>query len=150
MRARVGDTIQKNEVSVYNFTIDRIKNSDGIEKLAVATLLDIRDGRRIFLTHGKRKLKEKTTVIFRSEEQPSLEIKIIEEPPYEFETETRKYILEKINLEESSVTVKRLGDGDMEPEVKQLFLKTTKKPKTTLKQEKSETEEQNQFFNFDF
>ena len=127
VRARVGDTIRKSEFKVYNFTIDRIRNSDGIEKLAVATILDLRSGRRIFLTHGKRKLKENTTVLLRAEEQTPFEITITAKPPYEFSMGTTKYILEKINLEESSVTVRKLESDGVEPETKKLFIRSNNK-----------------------
>ncbi len=149
IRARVGQSIRKHEISVYNFTIDRIQDADGFTKLAVATILDFRDGRRIFLTHGKRKYKDNVTVFLRSKKDPEFEIKITQKPPYEFKTESAKYILEKISLEESSVTIKRLEDSkqEQEPETKQLFLRPNQ---TSNKSLESEANTSNQVFDFDF
>jgi len=144
IRARVGDSITGSEFSVYNFTIDRITKLGEIKKLAIATILDLRSGRRIFLTHGENKFKENTTVVIKSKQQESFEAKITAKPPYEFETETAKYILEKINLEESSVTVKRLGNDNLEPETKQLFLESKVTSKST------QVEAKKQFFNLDY
>ena len=146
IRAHVGESIKKNQFAVYNFTIDRIEDSNGIFKLAVATILDFRDGRRVFLTHGERKYKENTTVVLRSEEDKSFEISINQKLPYEFKTPTAKYVLEKINLEESSVTVTKVENGDEESVTKQLFLK----PKTTPKSFEPKPETSNKIFNFDF
>lgn len=151
IRARVGQLIEAHEISVHNFTIDRIKDSNGVTKLAIVTILDLRDGRRIFLTHGQRKFKENTTVVLRSEEDRSFEIKISQDPPFEFRTATAKYVLEKINLEESSVTVKRLESGDIESETKKLFIQSNNKSKNLPnKLLEPKTNNGNQAFDFDF
>lgn len=151
IRARVGELIEAHEFSVHNFTIDRIKDSDGITKLAVATILDLRDGRRVFLVHGQRKFKKNTTVVLRSEEDLSFEIKISQDPPFEFRTATAKYVLEKINLEESSVTVRRLKGNDIEPETKKLFVKSINKSQTLPnKSLEPKTNNGNQVFDFNF
>ena len=151
IRARVGESIKEHEFSVFNFTIDRIRNSDGIVKLAVATILDFRDGRRIFLTHGERKYKENTTVVLRSKEDPSFEVKITLMPPYEFETSTAKYILEEINLEESSVNVRRLQSDNLETETKKLFLESKSDPqKTSNNSLEPNSNTNNRVFNFEF
>lgn len=151
IRARVGQLIEAHEISVYNFTIDRIKDSNGIKKLAIVTILDLRDGHRMFLTHGQRKFKENTTVVLRSEEDRSFEIKISEDPPVEFRTATAKYVLEKINLEESSVTVRRLESEDMESETKKLFIQSNNKSKDLPnKSLEPKTNNRNPVFDFDF
>lgn len=151
IRARVGQTIKEHEFSVYNFTIDRIQDSNGIVKLAVATILDFRDGRRIFLTHGERRYKENVTVILRSRENPEVEIKITKKPPVDFKIANAKYSLEKINLEESSVTVRKFGDGALESETRQLFIKyKNESKKTSNKSLELKTDSSNQFFDFDF
>lgn len=151
IRARVGQSIKEHEFSVFNFTIDRIQNADGIVKLAVATILDFRDGRRIFLTHGKRKYKRNTTVVIRSEEDPSFEVEINQKPPFEFNTATAKYVLEEINLEESFVAVKKLKSEDSESETKKLFLKSKNKPeKTSNKSLETKKNAGKQLFNFEF
>lgn len=153
VRARVGQSLREHEFSVFNFTIDRISNSNGIKKLAVATILDFRDGRRIFLTHGTRKYEEVATVTLRSYEDPNLEIKITNELPYGFETPKAKYLLEKINLEESSVTIKKLANDDLESLTKKLFTKPKSKFNKNLDKQlesKSDGDEDNQTFDFDF
>ena len=151
IRARVGESIAGHEFSVYNFTIDRVRYEDSIVKLAVATVLDFRDGRRRFLTHGKRKYKETTTVVLRSKKDPEWKIRITQKPPYAFSTATAKYVLEKINLEESFVLVKKLGDSNQEPETKQLFLKSNNESeKTSNNSLELKTDNGNQFFDFDF
>lgn len=151
IRARVGESIKEHEFTLYDFKIDRTRDSNGIVKLAFATILDLRDGHRVFLTHGKRKYKESMTVVLRSEEDASFEIRINQELPYEFKTSTAKYVLEKINLEESSIIVKRLGDSVLELETKKLFLNSQKNSKETPnKSLKPKTNNSNQVFDFDF
>lgn len=147
IRARVGESIKEHELAVYDFTINKVQNSNGIFKYAIATILDFRDGRRVFLNHGERKYKEGTTVVLRSVEDASFEIKINQALPYEFETSVAKYVLEKINLEESSVTVTKIEGNDMESETKQLFLSPKKITERSLK---PEPKPDNKVFDFDF
>jgi hypothetical protein len=147
IRARVGESIKEHEFAVYDFTIDRVRDSNGILKIALATILDFRDGRRIFLTHGERKYKNRTTVVFRSEENKSFEIRINEELPYEFTTTQAKYTLEKINLEESSVTVTKTTNGNVESETKKLFLKSNPTPNKSFE---SKSANRDSIFEFDF
>ena len=146
IRARIGESAKEHEFAVYNFTIDRVRDTNGILKLAVATILDFRDGRRVLLTHGERKYKENATVVLRSEEDKSFELRINQKLPYEFRTSVAKYVLEKINLEESSVTITKVKSGDEESETKQLFLK----PKETPKPLEPNPENSNKIFDFDF
>lgn len=146
IRARVGESVKEHQFAVYNFTIDRVRDSNGILKLAVATILDFRDGRRVFLTHGERKYKDNVTVVLRSEEDKSFEITIDEKLPYEFKTSVAKYVLEKINLEESSVTITKVKSGDEESETRQLFLNPQKTPKSF----QPKPENSNTTFDFDF
>ena len=151
IRARVGESIKEHEFSIFNFTIDRIRGTDGIVKLAVAVVLDFRDGRRIFLTHGERKYKDNVTVVIRSREDPSFEIVISQKPPYEFKTAAGKYVLEEINLEESFVIVKKLGSKDLEPETRKLFPESRDNPKkTSNKSLESKTNTGKQLFDFEF
>lgn len=148
IRARVGESVKEHEFAVYDFTIDRVRDSNAIFKYAIATILDFRDGRRVFLNHRERKYKESTTVVLRSMEDTSFEIRINQTLPYEFETLTAKYILEKINLEESSVIVTRMEDGDIKSETKRLYLKP---PETTEKSLEPELKpDDNNVFDFDF
>ena len=132
IRARVGESIGEHEFAVYDFVIDRVRDSNNIRKIAVATILDFRDGRRVLLTHGQRKYKENTTVVLRSDQDSTFEVRINQKLPYAFETPTAKYVLEKINLEESSVTVTKVESDDAQAETKQLFLSPNKTPKQSV------------------
>ena len=146
IRARIGESVKRNEFAVYNFTIDRVRDTNGILKIAVATILDFRDGRRVRLTHGERKYKENATVVLRSKEDQSFELRINQKLPYEFRTSVANYILEKINLEESSVTITKVESGDEKSETKQLFIKPKKAPKPL----EPNPENSNKIFDFDF
>ena len=122
VRVRVNDVVAASEFTVLNFVIDRIRSRDGnIRKLAVATLRDHRDARKLYLTHGERYYEENATVILRSKEDPAFEMKITEEPPVAFETSLAEYILEKINLEKSSVTVRRINSDGSQAGIEQLY-----------------------------
>jgi len=79
----------------------------------VATLLDQRTGEAVTLVHGERLYNDVVTVILRSNEDPSIEV-VLQEAPKAFETALGKYSLEQINLEDSTVTVKKLGDDELE------------------------------------
>jgi hypothetical protein len=124
VRARVGKEKPESEFTLVNFTIDRVKDKDGnTSKIVIATLLDQRSGKEVILTHGERLFNDRTTVILRSNEDASIEV-VLQEAPKAFETALGKYVLEEINLEESSVTVKKLGNEELEieAETKQLHL----------------------------
>ncbi|MFQ3225335.1 MAG: hypothetical protein ACI8Z5_001595 [Lentimonas sp.] len=124
VRVRVGQEKPKSEFQLVDFSIERMKDKDGnISKIVVATLLDQRTGEEVILTHGERLYNDLVTVILRSEEDASIEV-VLQEAPKAFDTALGKYALEQINLEDSSVTVKKLGDEELETEdeTKQLYL----------------------------
>lgn len=126
LRVRVGESDADTGFSVLKFTIDRVKsNGGGVKKLAVATLRDHRNGRRIYLTHGERLLKKNATVVFKSLQDQQFEARINRPTPYPFENSLGKYVLEKINLEESSVTVRKIEEDADESKTKELFLNFT-------------------------
>ncbi|CAA6679988.1 MULTISPECIES: hypothetical protein [unclassified Lentimonas] len=124
VRARVGKEKPKSEFKLIDFTIERVKDKDGnTSKIASATLLDQRTGEEVTLVHGERLYNDVVTVILRSNEDASIEV-VLQEAPKAFETKLGKYSLEQINLEDSSVTVKKQGDEklELEEEIKELQL----------------------------
>jgi hypothetical protein len=126
VRARVGKKKSRSDFTLLDFTIDRARDVDGnVHKTVIATLLDHRLGKRVVLTHGERLYNNSLTIVFRSNEDPSVEI-ILEEAPKEFETTTAKYVLQDIDLAGSSVTVKKLAnlENATDEEVKTLYLNT--------------------------
>lgn len=127
VRARIGKEKATSEFTLVGFTIERVRDGDGnISKIVVATLLDQRSGKEVILKHGERLYNDSTTIILRSKEDASVEIEITE-VPQSFETTAGKYVLEEINLEESSVTVKKLANEELEleSETEQLYLSTS-------------------------
>ena len=150
VRARIGDQNAKSEFTLVEFTIERVKDKDGnISKNVDVTLLDQRSGEQVILTHGERLYNDSTTIILRSNEDASVEI-VLDEAPQSFETAAGKYLLQEINLEDSSVTVKKLANQalELDSETEQLYL-TTSNESETLTTADPETES-DQSFDFDF
>ena len=150
VRARIGDQNAKSEFTLVDFTIERVKDQDGnISKNVNVTLLDQRSGEEVTLKHGERLYNDSTTIILRSNEDASVEI-VLDEAAQAFETAAGKYLLQEINLEESSVTVKKLANQELEldSETVQLYLTTSNEPEipTTADPES----ESDQSFDFDF
>lgn len=151
VRARIGDQNAKSEFTLVDFTIERVKDKDGnISKNVDVTLLDQRSGEQVILTHGERLYNDSTTIILRSNEDASVEI-VLDEAPQSFETAAGKYLLQEINLEESSVTVKKLANQalELDSETEQLFLTSPSEQLETLTTADPETES-DQSFDFDF
>ena len=116
VRARAGDERPASDFKLLDFTVERIRASESeIGRVARATILDQRTGSEIVLVDNERRLEDTVTVIFRSEEDPDVEIKLTE-AGQSFETPSGEYVLEEIYLEESSVKVKKLGDESLERE----------------------------------
>ncbi len=116
VRARVGQEKAKSEFKLVDFAIERVKDEDdNTSKVVIATLLDTRSGETVPLTHGERLYNDVTTVVLRSHEDASIEVEL-QESPKAFETALGKYVLEQINLEDSSVAVKKLGNEELELE----------------------------------
>jgi len=150
VRARVGQAKDAAEFTLLDFTIERVRDADGnISKNVNVTLLDQRSGEEVILTHGERLYNDSTTIILRSDQDASVEI-VLSEAPQSFETAAGKYLLQEINLEESSVTVKKLANQELEldSETKQLDLTTSNESEilTTADPEP----ESDQSFDFDF
>jgi hypothetical protein len=151
VRTRVGQEKAGSEFTLVNFTIERVNNADGIYKIAIATLLDQRSGEEVLLQHGERLYDDSTTIILRSQEDASVEIKITE-VPQAFETATGKYVLEEINLEASSVTVKKLANDELEieDETKILTLDPLSEETEIPETSEPEVEADDQAFDFAF
>ncbi|MDQ8194416.1 hypothetical protein QEH59_08260 [Coraliomargarita sp. SDUM461004] len=116
VRARPGTEKEEAEIELLNFDIQRIRDADNnIEVIAKATILDQRTGEEVVLTHGERRYDSGVTVVIRSNEDSSY-VKELTEAPTEFEGPLGQYTLEEINLEETSVTVKKHAIEDGEPE----------------------------------
>jgi len=150
VRARIGDQNAKSEFTLVDFTIERVKDQDGnISKNVNVTLLDQRSGEEVTLKHGERLYNDSTTIILRSNEDASVEI-VLDEAAQAFETAAGKYLLQEINLEESSVTVKKLANQELEldSETEQLFLTTSNEPETLTAADPEPKSDQS--FDFDF
>ena len=150
VRARIGDQNAEAEFTLLDFTIERVKDKDGnISKNVNVTLLDQRSGEEVTLKHGERLYNDSTTIILRSNEDASVEI-VLDEAAQAFETAAGKYLLQEINLEESSVTVKKLANQalELDSETVQLYLTTSNEPEipTTADPEPGS----DQSFDFDF
>ena len=150
VRARIGQVIAEAEFTLQDFTIERVRDSDGnISKDVNVTLLDQRSGEEVTLKHGERLYNDSTTIILRSNEDASVEI-VLDQAPQSFETAAGKYQLQEINLEESSVTVKKLANQELEldSETEQLFLTTSNEPETLTAADPEPKSDQS--FDFDF
>ena len=150
VRARIGEVIAEAEFTLQDFTIERVRDSDGnISKDVNVTLLDQRSGEEVTLKHGERLYNDSTTIILRSNEDASVEI-VLDQAPQSFETAAGKYQLQEINLEESSVTVKKLANEELEldSETEQLFLTTSNEPETLTAADPEPKSDQS--FDFDF
>lgn len=131
VRARPGETEPEHEFEVRDFTIERIRTDDGgIDKVAEAIIYDQRRGEEVELIHGERLFDSGVTVVIRSNEDPSVEIALTEAPS-EFETPSGNFTLKEINLEESSVTVEKHGNEEVEAETKTLVAESSDSTPTT-------------------
>ena len=150
VRARVGQAKAKSEFILVDFTIERVKDKDGnISKNVNVTLLDQRSGEQVILTHGERLYHDSTTIILRSDQDASVEI-VLDEAPQAFETPAGKYLLQEINLEASSVTVKKLANQELEldSETEQLYLTTSNEPEIPTTADPEPASDQSFDFNF--
>lgn len=130
VRARPGDTTEEHEFEVTDFEIERIRTDDGgIDKRATATIYDQRRETEIELVHGERRFDAGVTVVIRSKEDSSVDVELTEAPT-EFETPSGIYTLQEINLEESSVTIKKQGTEDREAETSVLSVESSE-PEST-------------------
>ena len=154
VRARVGDEKVEAEFKLLDFTIDRLRDENNNPyKVVKAKLLDQRTGEQVVLKHGERLMTDRVTVVLRSDEDPSVEIELNEAPTV-FETSTCEYLLLEINLEESSVTVDKIGQNLLDVEIEVLYLRKTIEetpaPTSTPSSAFPETDQPSQLFDFAF
>lgn len=123
VRGRVGQEKAEAGFRVTDFKIVREDEGGAIIKVATATIRDTRTGEEIILTDARRRLSDTITVTLACAEDPNLVFEF-NEIGVEFETATGKYLLEEINLVESSVSVKKFGDDVHDPIIKQLFVES--------------------------
>ena len=117
VRVRPGDEKTDAEFKVLSFDIERLRDVDNnIQKIARATILDLRSGEEVVLTHGERRYESGFTAILRSDEDASFNIELTDAPS-EFEGPTGHYTLLEISLEGSSVKVKKQGIESAEAEI---------------------------------
>lgn len=149
VRVRVGQEKPDSEFKLIDFSIERVREESSVTKIVKATLLDQRSGEEVVLTHGERLYTDSTTIILRSHEDSSIEV-VLNEAPKAFETTLGKYVLGEINLEESSVTVKKLGSEELEieDETRKLILSAPVEAVETPEETEPETQEDDQSFDF--
>ena len=117
VRVRPGDEKADAEFKVLSFDIERLRDVDNnIQKIARATILDLRSGEEVVLTHGERRYESSFTAILRSDEDASFNIELTDTPS-EFEGPTGHYTLLEISLEGSLVKVKKQGIDSIEAEI---------------------------------
>ncbi len=151
VRARIGREVAKSAFEVLDFDIVRDRDADGnINKVAKATILDKRSGQEVVLVHGERLFDDGVTVNIRSKEDASVEIEL-SEAGQRFETALGEYVLKQINLEESTVTVEKLGNEEREAETKVLAVNaSTSQGTTPSKDPATDTEDTSSANGFDF
>lgn len=150
VRSRVGQEKTDSEFKLLDFSIERIRESDSeIYKKAKATLLDTRSGEEVILTEGEKFYDAGVTVVLASDEDASFQLEL-KEAGQSFKTSTGEYVLEEINLEESSVTVKKLGDEEREPETQLLNSRISVESPINEQPQSATTEAEEPSESFDF
>lgn len=151
VRARVGKPQVDHEFELVEFTIERIKGDDGsITKFAQATILDNRTGETVVLTRGERLYQAGVTVTIRSAEYPELDLTLSSEGEA-FETPSAQYVLEEIDLETPSITVKKVGTEELEEKIEQLHSRgITEKTSTIPEPIIMEVTDESDSFDFEF
>jgi len=123
---RPGQTNEAAGMEVIDFKIDRrIYNSSNVEVIATATILDKRTGQEVKLRDTERLYEPGVTLVFRSEQDSSVEVELLVEPTKPqtaFETPAGKFVLQEINLEASTVTVEKQATEERESEIKTLTI----------------------------
>lgn len=124
VRLRPGNANAEAEFELLSFDIERIRDGDNnIEVVGKAIILDQRSGEEVILIHGERLYDSGVTVKIGSKEDPSYEV-VLTDTPAEFEGPLGKYILQEINLEESTVTAEKQASEDEEAEVRTLKVRS--------------------------
>lgn len=155
---REGQTNEESEVEVLDFMIERVIDAEegSATMTAIVTILDKRSGEEIKLNDDERLMDPEIVVIFRSNEDPEVEVELLvdpENPVTTFATTTGEFTLQKINLEDRSVTVEKKATELSETRNRTLSALTLEQPQET---ESTESEEESEVpasdeldFNFD-
>ena len=131
VRVRPGNESVDSEFEVISFNITRLRDTDGnIEIEANANILDKRTGQNVLLIHGQRLFLEDVKIVIRSDESPNF-IKEITEVPLIFEGPSGEYTLQELNLDESTVLVKKHAT-DTEPAEMRILKVRSKTPTQTI------------------
>lgn len=150
VRARIGDEVEASSFKVLDFSIERVVDpSEGIFKIATAKIMDLRENIEYTLVHGERLMREEVTIIVKSKQDPSVEVTLAE-AGQTFETSLGQYVLQEINLEESSITVEKQALDEFDAEVKVLTLtasETNTTPETPIVEPTEPDEDLSNFFN---
>lgn len=121
---RPGQSNDEAGVEVLDFTIDRrIYDNTNVEVIAIATVLDKRSGQEVKLNDNERMFESEVSVVFRSEQDSEVEVKLMVEPSdpvTSFETPAGKFVLQEINLEALTVTVEKQATKDTEAQIRTL------------------------------
>ena len=135
VRVRPGDEKADAEFKVLSFDIERLRDEDNnIQKIARATILDLRSGEEVVLTHGQRRYESGFTVVIRSDEDASFNLELAEVAS-EFEGPAGHYTLLEINLEAPSIKVNKHATDAVESEIRILKVRaddpSSKRPAAT-------------------
>ena len=115
---RPGEEKSDAEFKLLSFVVERLRNEDNnIEKVARATILDLRSGEEVVLIEGERRYDSGFTVVIRSDEDASFNIELAE-AAVEFEGPTGHYTLLEISLDESSIKVNKHSTDTEEEEIR--------------------------------
>tara|TARA_B110001450_G_scaffold142058_1_gene133007 strand:- start:265 stop:1158 length:894 start_codon:yes stop_codon:yes gene_type:complete len=116
--ARPGEEKSDAEFKLLSFVVERLRNEDNnIEKVARATILDLRSGEEVVLIEGERRYDSGFTVVIRSDEDASFNIELAE-AAFEFEGPMGHYTLLEISLDESSIKVNKHSTDTEEEEIR--------------------------------
>ncbi|HAV12429.1 MAG TPA: hypothetical protein DCX06_02880 [Opitutae bacterium] len=149
IRARVGGVVSAAEFKVLDFQIKRISDpKEGIYKEATAKILDQRTNEEVVLKHGERLYDDDVIVVIRSKQDTTVDIELTQAGAT-FETDLGQYVLKEIKLEESAVTVEKLGNEDREAETRRLTLQSSA-PAAVTPEPSTDTSSESDALEFNF
>ncbi|MEC8333726.1 MAG: hypothetical protein VXZ83_06335 [Verrucomicrobiota bacterium] len=149
VRVRPGNESVDSEFKVISFNITRLRDEDGNIKIeANANILDNRTGQNVLLVHGQRLFLEDLKVLIRSDESSEF-TKEITEVPSIFKGPSGEYTLQELNLDESTVLVKKHGTDTKPAEIRTLKVRSKTPAQTMSPIPTPKTSEQDKD-NFDF
>ncbi len=111
-RARIGTTVDSSAFKVLSFDMSRKFGEDGsLTRTVTAQIIDLRSGDIITLTNGVTLYAEGIDIVLRSHEDPTILVRPIAEGE-NFSTALGEYQIEAINLDERTITVKKIQIDD--------------------------------------